>query len=188
MSVEYSIRPETSDDLATISDVHEDAFGTSDPVPALVCDLRQIEGAFPFISLVAEEQGGEIIGHVMLSHAWLDAPANLIDVLALSPLGVRSRLQNQGVGTALLPQAIEAADAVGAPLLFLEGHPAYYGVRGFEPATPLGFRAPSLRIPLTAFQVARLSNYSADMTGSLVYRDAFWARDCVGLRKAAEIA
>jgi putative acetyltransferase len=71
------------------------------------------------------------------------------------------------------------------PIVFLEGDPGFYGVRGFEPATPAGFRSPSLRIPEPAFQVARLSAYRPWMTGTLVYSEPFWAFDCVGLRQPA---
>lgn len=182
MSQNYSIRRETAADVAAIAQLHEKAFGPTDPVPALVGDLRQIEGAFPIVSLVAQTNTEQIVGHVMSSHAWLDAPRQLIDVLVLSPLGVLPGWQGRGIGSDLLAHAIKAAETAGAPLLFLEGDPAYYGPRGFEGAVPMGFRAPSLRIPEAAFQVIRLTKHSEDMTGTLVYREVFWKHDCVGLR------
>jgi putative acetyltransferase len=56
-------------------------------------------------------------------------------VLVLSPLGVRPEHQRQGIGTRLIEEALNAAEATGAPLLFLEGSPGYYRRRGFrEPA------------------------------------------------------
>ena len=82
----------------------------------------------------------------------------------------------------LVRAAAERADLSGSPLLFLEGDPAYYRGRGFEPAVPLGFRRPSTRIPEPAFQVMRLATYSPDLSGTLVYPDVFWRLDCVGLR------
>jgi putative acetyltransferase len=60
--------------------------------------------------------------------------------------------------------------------------PHYYGTRGFETASAAGFRSPSLRIPDAAFQVARLPAHEPWMTGTFVYSETFWARDCVGLR------
>jgi putative acetyltransferase len=66
--------------------------------------------------------------------------------------------------------------------VFLEGAPAYYGPRGFGGGAGLGFRAPSLRIPEAAFQVAVLPGYEPWMTGTLVYSAPFWDLDCVGLR------
>ncbi|MHB8450990.1 MAG: hypothetical protein ACYDAQ_11155 [Mycobacteriales bacterium] len=41
-----------------------------------------------------------------------------------------------------------------------------------------------MRIPDAAFQVLLLSAYQAWMTGTLVYRQAFWDHDAVGLRDA----
>jgi putative acetyltransferase len=100
----------------------------------------------------------------------------------LSPLSVLPKHQRQGVGALLVRTAVEHAEAYGSPLLFLEGDPAYYRGRGFEAAGRLGFRRPSTRIPEEAFQVMRLATYSPDLTGTLVYPDAFWRLDCVGLR------
>jgi putative acetyltransferase len=101
----------------------------------------------------------------------------------LSPIGVDPDHQGRGIGTRLLGHALAAADREGVPLVFLEGPPGFYSSRGFETASELGFRAPSLRIPDAAFQVARLSAYEAWMTGTVAYAETFWALDCVGLRQ-----
>jgi putative acetyltransferase len=123
-----------------------------------------------------------IVGHVLYSHAFLDAPASLIDVLVLSPLAVRPDLQGQGIGSRLLTESMAALAARPEPLVFLEGHPDYYSRFGFRAAAPLGFTAPSVRIPPAAFMVRPLPAYEAWMTGALVYPDAFWRTDTVGLR------
>ena len=68
------------------------------------------------------------------------------------------------------------------PAVFLEGDPAYYRRLGFEAAGTYGFRRPSLRIPEPAFQVFRLPSFDATLSGTLVYPDAFWRTDSVGLR------
>ena len=132
-------------------------------------------------SLVAIAEG-EIVGHVALSRSWVDARERLVDVLVLSPLSVRPDRQRAGIGTTLITAALVEAERLGAPAVFLEGGWDYYGSRGFSAATPLGFTAPSSRIPGPAFQVARLPAYEAWMTGAFVYCEAFWAHDAVGLR------
>jgi putative acetyltransferase len=173
------IRAETAEDHAGVGEVHRLAFGAERVVPVLVQALRALPGC---ISLVAEEDGGPV-GHVMLTRCRLDAPARLVDVYSLSPLGVHPAYQRRGIGTALVAAALREADAAGLPLVFLEGSPKYYGARGFENATAAGFRRPSLRIPESAFQVARLSACEPWMTGSFVYAETFWALDCVGRRE-----
>jgi putative acetyltransferase len=175
-----TIRAETFEDQAAVDALQFRAFGNDAALPALVQDLRQQETPFPTTSLVAMRGGGPVLGHVMLSHAWLDGPTHMIDVMVLSPLGVEPAVQRQGIGTALIKAALEAAETLGAPFVMLEGNPRYYSTRGFEPAGPLGIRRPSVRIPEGAFQIAKLSGYTRAMTGTFVYKDVHW-RSHVGL-------
>jgi putative acetyltransferase len=173
------IRGYVPEDEAAVRTVVTDAFGAEGAtVAALVDDLRDEHAR---AELVAEEDG-YVVGHVLLSRSWVDARRSLVEALVLSPLSVASAHQGRGVGTALLGAAVDEAGRLGAAGLFLEGSPAYYGSRGFEPATPHGFTRPSTRIPEPAFQVVVLDNHEDWMTGALVYAEPFWAHDCVGLR------
>lgn len=176
------IRAYRPDDHAAVRLVVTEAFEDQGPsVAALVDDLR---ARHTRAELVAEEAGA-VAGHVMLSRSWVDARRALVDVLVLSPLSVLPEQQGRGVGTALVEAAIETARGLRAPALFLEGSPAYYGRRGFEPATPRGFTRPSPRIPEPAFQVVVLEGHEEWMVGALVYCEPFWTHDCVGLRDPA---
>ena len=182
MTITFSIRAEYPTDHSAISDLHHDAFGPDDPIPALIAKLRQLRAPFPTLSFVAHTPSEEILGHVMLSHGWLDAPRTMRDILVLSPLGVAPKAQGHGIGTALVQHAIKEASRTTAPILFLEGDPAFYGPRGFEASKPHGIRSPSLRIPEAALQMVRLPAYDQEATGTLVYRELWWDMDCVGLR------
>lgn len=179
--VELVVRQERAEDHETVRDVHAQAFGDGERVPTLVDALRAAQTSLAPVSLVATV-GERLVGHVMLSACRLDALPRLVDVLSLSPLGVLPEFQHQGIGSRLVTHALAAADNRGIPLVFLEGSPHYYGERGFADATRLGFRPPTLRYPPGAFQVATLSSYEEWMTGTFVYSDVFWARDCVGIR------
>ena len=177
----YKIRQEQNADRQPIRDLHELAFGDT-IVPNLTDALRSVaRPPLEPISFMAETRG-EVVGHVMLSAARLDAPLRLVDVYVLSPLGVLPSHQRRGIGTALIQHALEAANSKDVPLVFLEGDPKFYGPRGFKRATEIGFRSPSLPIPERAFQVLPMDTYEPWMTGTLVYSDTFWALDCVGLR------
>jgi putative acetyltransferase len=175
------IRPESFGDHDAVREVHTRAFAGHAAVPVLVDALRAARAALPAVSLVSTVDN-RIVGHVMLSACRLDAPPRLVDVYSLSPLGVLPEFQRLGIGTALVARALAEADRRGVPLVFLEGSPGYYGARGFQDATGLAFRPPTLRYPPGAFQVARLSGYEDWMTGTFVYSDIFWELDCVGLR------
>jgi putative acetyltransferase len=175
-----TLRPATTADHPAVTDVVTRAFGDHGPVVARLVDALRASGNLR-AELVAEADGA-VAGHVMLSRSWVDARRALVEVLVLSPLSVAPERQGQGRGSALVAAAVDAARALGAPALFLEGDPRFYSGRGFEPATPLGFVRPSPRIPEPAFQVAVLDAHERWMTGPLVYCDPFWVHDCVGLR------
>ncbi|NHA66947.1 GNAT family N-acetyltransferase [Phycicoccus flavus] len=170
---------------ASVLDVVDRAFDADAPgegarVRALTEALLGSD-AHVGLSLVAE-QDGRVVGHTLLTRGWVDAPRRLVEVLVLSPLSVEPGFQGRGTGSALVRAALVAAEAAGAPAVFLEGSPGYYGRLGFGPGAAHGFGRPSVRIPEPAFQVALLATHEPWMTGALVYADPFWAHDCVGLR------
>lgn len=57
------------------------------------------------LSFVAELDG-ELVGQVLYTHALLDAPNQLVDVLVLSPVGVRPDQQNGGIGSRLIRESL----------------------------------------------------------------------------------
>lgn len=173
------IRSAQYDDRESVAQVITEAFADDGQVAELWSDVvvRDLDRA----SLVGVD-GGVVVGHVGVSHGWLDARRSLVDVLVLSPLSVIPARQGEGIGTTLVAAAMAAARSVDAPALFLEGSPHYYGRRGFERASCKGFEAPSRRTPEPAFQVALLPAHEEWMTGRLIYRDVWWEHDCAGLR------
>lgn len=178
------IRPERKTDGSFIAGLHLAAFGDhATNVVALVDDLRLETNEHDRLSLVAVDEG-QPIGHVLFTPGLLDTPVRLVSVQVLSPVAVHPRNQRRGVGSALIHAGIRILDERGVPAVFLEGPPDYYRRFGFEPAVPLAFRKPSLRIPDAAFQVRRLAAYEPWMIGTLVYSGPFWRNDCVGLRDA----
>ena len=174
------VRPATADDRDEVDRVSSAAF--AEEGPTILRLLRALEDTGAVRSSLVAEQDGRVVGHVQLSRCWVDARERLVEVLVLSPLSVDPDHQGRGVGTALLEAAVRAADDLGAPAVVLEGDWGYYGARGFRSATSLGFTRPSPRIPEPAFQVRTLTAYDDRVRGPLVYCEAFWATDTVGLR------
>ena len=177
------IRAEQAGDHDAVAVVHRRAFGAEGAqVAALVDDLRRSIAAEGGLSLVSIGDDDAVVAHVMFTRNLLDAPARLVDVQVLSPVGVLPEWQRRGVGSALIRHGLEILAERGVPLVFLEGSPDYYPRFGFRPGGDHGFRRPSLRIPSAAFQVLMLPAYEPWMTGTLVYRQEFWSHDLVGLR------
>lgn len=144
--------------------------------------MARLRGADDMAVELVAELDGEVVGCVALSRAWLDARERLVDVLVLSPLAVAPDHQRQGIGARLLAEVPGVAERLGAPLVFLEGDPGYYGRHGWSAASDHGLERPSRRIPEPACQVLLLRGHEPWMTGRLVYPDVWWRLDLVGLR------
>lgn len=172
------MRPEEFEDMSAVSVA---AFDGNEEIRRLLRELRTSWAWDEQLSFVAELDGS-LVGQVLYTHALLDAPARLVDVLVLSPIGVRTDLQRRGVGAALITESLSILSQRTEPLVFLEGHPAYYPRFGFRRGSTMGFSPPSARIPDAAFMAYPLPSYEEWMTGGLVYPDAFWRADAVGRR------
>jgi putative acetyltransferase len=177
---EATVRVMRSDEFDIVRKVSIAAFEEPE-IGALLDALRDSWSWSDDLSFVAELDG-RVVGHVLYSHAFVDSPIRLVDVLVLSPIGVLPEYQRSGIGARLINATLPMLDSRDVGAVFLEGHPSYYPRFGFEPAVPLGFRKPSERIPDTGFMVKRLSSCDPSLSGTLVYPDAFWRTDSVGLR------
>ncbi|HZB71594.1 MAG TPA: N-acetyltransferase [Acidimicrobiales bacterium] len=118
-----AIRPESPDDTDAIRHVVAAAFGR-DGEAQLVDRIRASPGYVAEMALVAEV-GGEVVGHVMVSHAVVRNEGGDRRISMLSPLAVHPGHQRSGIGSALVRASLSVADALGEPLVVLEGDPAY---------------------------------------------------------------
>jgi putative acetyltransferase len=169
------IRPESPGDHGAIRRVVAAAFGR-DVEAELVDRIRASPEYVPEMALVATA-GGEIVGHVMVSHAVVRSDDGDRRISMLSPLAVHPAHQRSGVGSALVSASLAAAEALGEPVVILEGSPAYYGRFGFEHSVGYGIEIHLPEwAPPEAAQVMRLSSFDPDdptLRGTVVYPPAF---------------
>lgn len=162
-----AIRPEESGDEAAIGAVITAAFAgamhSDGTEAALVDHLRQDQDLT--ISLVAQDSGGAIIGHVAFS------PVTIADGTpgwyGLGPVSVAPAWQGKGIGTALIREGFARLgdrDAQGCVVL---GDPGYYGRFGFTHDPQLAYPGP----PPTYFQRVVLQGPAP--TGDVRYAAAF---------------
>ena len=154
------IRAETPADHAAIRAVVIDAFG-GEQEAELVDGLRR-DGALS-VSLVAEVDG-HLVGHVALSP--LKSPPH---AFALAPVAITSIRQRQGIGSALIREAIEIAAEEGADMIFVLGEPAYYQRFGFAPETAAPFPSPYAG---PYFMALKLTSRDVPIE-PVIYADAF---------------
>ena len=112
------IRQEAADDLEAIKTVHRLAV-EGDEEARLVSALRA-EG-HARASLVAVVQG-QVIGHIMFSNLPILAPDAAIPALPLAPLAVIPEKQGQGIGSALVREALQFCRTHGHPIVVVLGH------------------------------------------------------------------
>jgi putative acetyltransferase len=166
------IRPEREADHPVIAEVVRAAFVKHpDEVALFVERIRASEHFIPELALVAEDSSG-VIGHVMLSWVGVEGGSRS-RILNLTPMSVRPDRQRIGVGSRLIRDALDRAEAAGEPAVMVEGISEYYPRFGFERASALGFIAPHSTIPDDAFMVKRLPGYSSDVAGRITYPAAF---------------
>jgi len=132
--------------------------------------IRASDGFVRDLSLVADEDG-EIIGDVLLSRVGLEGAEWLL--LELGPISVAPARQRQGIGSALVREALRRADERDEPLVLVLGHPSYYPRFGFRPASELGLFPPNPAIPADAFMAVPLRAYDPALRGRVVFPPAY---------------
>ncbi len=121
-----AIRLETPGDEPGVRRVHELAFPGPEEA-AIVDEIRRTAPA-GWLSILAADASGRVVGHVLLSPCLVEdaAGARTCDVLALGPIGVIPEVQHRGVGSALMVASVSLAVARGVPAVVLLGHAEYY--------------------------------------------------------------
>jgi putative acetyltransferase len=172
MTAGVTIRPERRGDVDAIATIVEAAFDRRAEA-LLVERIRTSDRYRPAYTLVAED-GGAVVGHVMVSDVDLVAGDSSRRILSLSPLAVEPTRHGRGIGSALVRAVVARVGADGHPLIVLEGSPAYYARFGFEDARRHGirFHLPDWAPP-DAGQVLRLRAYDRSITGDVRYPPAF---------------
>lgn len=169
MSDSLDIRPETADDREAVRRIHEAAFAT--PAEAdLVEALRESGASVPELCLVAAE-GAEVVGHICFSRARLGADGP--EILALAPMAVEPGRQRRGIGSELVREALDRAEATEYPLVVVLGHPDYYPRFGFDPASAYGVACPYDGVPPEAWMAYTLPAYRPGTRGTVAYAEAF---------------
>ncbi|MFC7048951.1 GNAT family N-acetyltransferase [Emcibacter nanhaiensis] len=159
------IRKETPDDIDRIGFVIEAAFKTarvSSGTEAQIVERLRAADAL-MLSLVAE-QDGTIVGHLAVSATVIGDEENWA---LIGPVAVLPEVQLQGIGSALMNEALQQLRTAGMAGVALVGNPAYYG--------RFGFRAwPGLNFPGVPDEVVLALPFADSMpSGELSHHEAF---------------
>ena len=137
------IREANTADLKNLLEINLLAFGEEEgpEVVQMVKDLLNDPSAEPLLSLVAEADNQELIGHILFTRAMIEAREE-INTTILAPLAVLPGYQKQGIGGLLIREGLRLLTKSETDLVFVLGHPEYYPRHGFITAGVEGFDAP----------------------------------------------
>lgn len=136
----FHIAPAAAADAAAIDQLLDDCFG---PARRLRTAYRLRDGVQPLapLSLVARDEAG-LAGSIQLWPLQLVHGGRTTALTLLGPLAVAPSRRLEGVGKALLTEALARADAIETPPIVLIGDEPYYGRFGFIAAPTRGWAVP----------------------------------------------
>ncbi|HEY3268975.1 MAG TPA: N-acetyltransferase [Armatimonadota bacterium] len=136
-----TIRSETPAEYGRIHELVKVAFETAQVTNGreqdYVDELRAGAGYIPELALVVEDDG-DLIAHIMLTKRGIDDGAAGREVLYLAPVSVALERRGQGIGSALIREALRRATEAGHGAVILVGNPDYYCRFGFAPSSRFG--------------------------------------------------
>jgi putative acetyltransferase len=165
------IHDEDPNDYPEIRELNEKAFGG--PAEAKLVDMLRAAKKL-VISLVAVHQS-RVVGHISFSPVTVaEAPAN-VRAVGLAPMSVLPEFQNQGIGSKLVREGLEACKRAGYDVVVVLGHTKFYPRFGFVRAKDFGLDSEYNSIE--SFMVLELRNGVLQEIGGLVkyspeFRDA----------------
>ena len=129
------IRQETSADYRAVEELTREAFWNVYKPGAdehyFVHMMREHPDFIPELAFVLE-MGGEIVGNIMYTKAWLeDECGNRKEILSFGPLCVAPRYQRMKLGKLLIEHSFAKAREMGYDVNINFGNPGNYVSRGF---------------------------------------------------------
>ena len=163
------IRYEAPEDAGGIRHVNEQAFAQKNE--ADIIDALRRSNALK-LSLVAIEHD-EIVGHIAFSPVTVESENSSFQAMGLGPMAVLPNHQNSGIGSQLVEKGLNECEKVGHGIVFVLGHPEFYGRFGFSPSKPYGLRS-EYDVPDDVFMVKEIRKGAlSGRKGIVKYRPEF---------------
>jgi predicted N-acetyltransferase YhbS len=136
------IRQEKPGDYSEVYSLVKRSFATTSASDGTEQDylneLRTRDTFIPELSLVAENNEGQIMGQIVLYKMTILTPNAEITELVLSPICVDPNHFRRGLARSMIDIAIKKASDLGYSAIFLCGDPKLYRKLGFRPSYEFG--------------------------------------------------
>lgn len=172
-----TIRQEEEKDHQHVFQVIEEAFKNMEhsdhQEQFLVERLRKSETFIPELSLVAENENGEIVGHILFTKLKIINDSETFESLALAPVSVKPEFQNQGIGRQLINSGHLTAKKLGFGSVILIGHEKYYPMFGYQKTTNFGISFPFEIPEENGMAIELIKNSLKNKKGIVKYPEEF---------------
>lgn len=169
--MKFTIRTERKEDYQSIQNVNDLAFGQKNE-GKLIGKLRMTKSFISELSLVAESEN-KIVGHILFYPVHIRSEEDSHISLALAPMAVHPDYQRKGIGSRLILEGLSSAKGLGYDSVIVLGHPEFYAMFGFQPASAWNIKAP-FDVPGNAFLAVELIDSSLkNVSGTVEYPEEF---------------
>lgn len=172
-----TLRPENEADHSSVAGVIIDAFkeiAYSNKREQLMVDRLRKSGSFvPELSIVAETDTGELVGHILLTRVTIQNNYHSWDGLILAPLSVKLAYQNTGVGGRLVAESHAIATALGYKFIVVIGHANYYPKFGYQVLSRYNIAMPIKVAAENCMGIALVENAFSGISGTVKFSDEF---------------
>lgn len=167
------IRSDTKEEQTTVYEITKAAF-SRDNEAKLVDLLRKREDFIPELSLIAETNDHQLVGHILFSQiSVVQDDAHKHKSLALAPISVLPSFQKQGIGKKLIEYGLQKAKELGFTSVIVLGHKDYYPKFGFQAAEKWNIKAP-FEVSSECFMAIELTpNALEGVSGTVKYPEEF---------------
>jgi predicted N-acetyltransferase YhbS len=128
---QFTVRSETAHDILAIRALNIEVFN-GEKEANLVDRLRREKRFDPDMSLIAEDEHGQIVGHVLLSHIECITDSGPVKTGAIAPGAVKKDYRGLVLGRQLMLGILHQAKRHDFELLLLLARPKVYGRIGFS--------------------------------------------------------
>ena len=177
-TMKIKIRQEIKADHVAISDVIKAAYkdvSYSDKKEQFMVDrLRKSNAFVPELSLIAEDEYGNLAGHILLTKITIQNPHQSYAALALAPLSIKPEYQNKGVGTKLVMQSHAITKQLGYNYIVVLGHANYYPKFGYERTGKYNIEIPLKIAEENCMVISLIENGLKNVSGTVVYPKEFF--------------
>ena len=173
------IRQETPEDWNAVSTLIQEAYrqvAYSDKKEQVMVDrLRQSSSFIPQLSLVAQADTNELVGHILLTKLHIQDGHQRFPGLALAPLSIPPAFQHQGIGSRLIRTSHAIAQDLGYTYCIVLGHATYYPQFGYERLRQYPIELPIRIADENSMIRALAENGLTGVRGKVVYANEFFS-------------